>query len=211
MFLKFSNQTQSDYFVSLMALGDTETLAIAIELAQKAGFSNTELHVPRRQLADFRLRDLLPVVIHGASGENAEMVNGIYVRTAELMNGKSIYIKPDNLPMQLFVSDDGKWLATPIPFDAHKSVSWKQSSTLPHPSSAAEWLEMKSGWQRASSLRISTLVRFKNIYNISIVEFNFFLLLFNFLLINLMSGILMLSLKIDEACGRLLVALHKRG
>lgn len=68
----------------------------------------------RGELKSRQRRDLLTVVLHGATGPIASSINGMYTPTKEMVNGKPVFEDLRNKGRCLFMATDGRWRATTV-------------------------------------------------------------------------------------------------
>lgn len=84
-----------------------------------------------------------PVTIKGAKGPFSESVNGTFVPTAELLNGKPVYYKEGRTDCWLFYRSDGKWAAgttsSQLAMNAADAGTATSEVGLAHPAAAKLW------------------------------------------------------------------------
>ena len=104
--------------------------------------------------------DALPVTIAGATGTNACTVNGTYVRSAEVVNGKRVYNKVGDTAKCLFYSKNKKWMvARTADKDQNKTTCWAMTMITQHASPELEpriWqVYNSSSWEEQRAMTVS--------------------------------------------------------
>ena len=84
-----------------------------------------------------------PVLIAGATGQNADSVNGIYEPTGEIYNDRTLFRKKgDSTKWLRYVSSNGLWLvSSDSDKEANNSNGWSSSRPggLKDPADASSW------------------------------------------------------------------------
>lgn len=82
-------------------------------------------------------------MLHGATGSNSSIVNGIYMPTNETANGQTVYQKSEDPMKCLYRATNGGWYVTHVADkDANKRSGWAHSKeeNLAHPTLAKGWI-----------------------------------------------------------------------
>jgi len=105
-------------------------------------------------------QDLLPVEVSGATGPNADKVNGTYLSTEERLNNKTVYSKCGDDSKCLFFATNKKWMvALTANAKAGKLTGFAYTEEgLLHPTLAKQWtVGDGEGWQ-AQPLKAKAMV-----------------------------------------------------
>lgn len=153
-------QPWPDYLASLTLASNVSWLSHAISSAESAGFGKSELSTAKTELSLIRHRDLLPVVLKGATGSDSEFVNGIYVRTREVINEKPVFVKVGDVLKCMFSSSNGRWfITTTMGKDANVCKGWARTEPhLWHPNLAKKWEVFGDATWRLQPIVASNLV-----------------------------------------------------
>ncbi len=105
---------------------------------------------------------MLPVVLRGASGANSKIINGTYVQTGDIVNGKAVYANMKDEEVCLVLDNSKHWMVTTDP-DTKKGIGSSGIATtefgVASPVAANIWrVATQSGWSEQSGLVASFLV-----------------------------------------------------
>lgn len=149
---------------SLTEASDVCSLENALVVAATAGCPPEELEVAKAELIELRKLCVLPLVLRGATGSNADIVNGMYHRTNETINGKPVFEKWGMFKCLMCFAANEKWyVMDPADRDSEILDGFAQTEAgLAHPRLAKEWWvdNEDNGWE-VQTLRISIMVSFK--------------------------------------------------
>ncbi len=141
--LQSVQQSVAQLFTSVAATGDAEALASALASAEAAGCPQAELEAAKAELKALQRRDCLAVVLRGATGPYADLVNGTYAPTDEKVNGKTVYIMTGNTDRCLFMATSGVYFAASMTEKKEnrlKGFAFTAEVGLAHPMLAKKWM-----------------------------------------------------------------------
>jgi len=103
---------------------------------------------------------LLPVEVSGATGPNADKVNGTYTATEERLNDKTVYSKlGDDSKCLYFATNKKWWVANTAVAKAGKVVGFAYTDEgLSHPTLAKQWTVWDGKTWQPQPLKASVMV-----------------------------------------------------
>ena len=102
----------------------------------------------------------MPVEVSGATGPNADTVNGTYLPTEERLNGKTVYSKRGDDSKCLYFATDKKWMvALTAEAKAGKLIGFAYTEAgLSHPTLAKQWTVSDGKEWQPQPLKASVMV-----------------------------------------------------
>lgn len=160
-----SRKALSMQLASMVVAGITDVLGSTIALAEAAGCPQSELESAKTNLAKLRRRDCLAVVLRGATGPTAKKVNGTYLPTGEIDNGKPVYVMAGDSSRCLVFSNDKCWRIKNTVKKDEKGYDGNAYTEpgLAHPTQAKTWkVSDVVGWAQQpleASVMVMVIVR----------------------------------------------------